>query len=1061
VRRILLAALTSALLVVPLGFVALAPATADHTPLPSRVTLMGSLMSELGCGGDWDEGCDKTDLPRVGGSTVFAKVFDVPAGSYEFKVRLNGSWDENYGDSEGTYDKGGNIPLPLESAARLRFSYDHATHAVQVAPADAPAPLSPADRALAASSLRKDLTKERFYFVMADRFENGSTTNDRGGLTGSRLSTGFDPTDKAYYHGGDLRGLIKQLDYIEDLGTTALWMTPSFKNKPVQGTPGAESAGYHGYWITDFTQIDPHLGTNADLKELIGKAHKRGIKVFFDIITNHTADVLDYPADEYVGSPGNQSIPYVSKAQEPYRDAAGNPFDDRDYASGNTFPEVDADATFPYEPTFRTEADKTMKVPAWLNDPTMYHNRGTSSFTGENSEYGDFPGGDRQALDDLWTERPQVVNGMIDVYKTWVQDAGVDGFRIDTVKHVNMQFWQRFGPALQGYAASLGNDDFFMFGEVFDANPAFMSEYTTEGRLQATVDFGFQSNVSGFAKGVEGTSASSADTLAKFFAADDWYTDADSNAYSLPTFLGNHDMGRIGKFLTDTGVTGSRLLERDEFAHSLMYVTRGQPVVYYGDEQGFTGDGGDQDAREDMFPSRVASYNDNDLIGTNATTAAANFDTRHPLYQHIAELSKLREKHPTLADGAQVTRYADTGPGVFAFSRISPSKNVEYVVAANSADTAKTATFPTYSKRTTFTKLWPTPRRGGTLRSDGDGQITVQVPARSVTVHRAAEALQPDSVLPTPTVVTPQPGMVVEERTPITVDVPQNDLQQVTVLWRPVGTAAWRTLGTDDNAPYRVYQDVRSMPKGSLLEYRVVVRDHDGDLGVASSWAVVGNAPEVTSPVGAVPQPNAVSIPGRHGSELGCPDSPNDDPTNPGDWDPGCDAVQLARGADDDIWSRTFTVPVGDWAFKAAINRSWDENYGAKAVRGGADIGYQTTSAGPVTFYYDHRTHWVTNDILDDIVVATGTFQSEMGCPTDNAVDCLRGWLQDPDDDGVYSLWTTEVPAGTYDVRAAVDGSLVGASQSFTVAPGDATRFTFDPASGALTVATDPPPPAP
>ncbi len=303
--------------------------------------------------------------------------------------------------------------------------------------------------------------------------------------------------------------------------------------------------------------------------------------------------------------------------------------------------------------------------------------------------------------------------------------------------------------------------------------------------------------------------------------------------------------------------------------------------------------------------------------------------------------------------------------------------------------------------------------------------------------------------------------MVVEERTPITVDVPQNDLQQVTVLWRPVGTAAWRTLGTDDNAPYRVYQDVRSMPKGSLLEYRVVVRDHDGDLGVASSWAVVGNAPEVTSPVGAVPQPNAVSIPGRHGSELGCPDSPNDDPTNAGDWDPGCDAVQLARGADDDIWSRTFTVPVGDWAFKAAINRSWDENYGAKAVRGGADIGYQTTSAGPVTFYYDHRTHWVTNDVLDDIVVATGTFQSEMGCPADNAVDCMRGWLQDPDGDGVYSLWTTEVPAGTYDVRAAVDGSLVGASQSFTVAPGDATRFTFDPASGALTVATDPPPPAP
>ena len=78
-------------------------------------------------------------------------------------------------------------------------------------------------------------------------------------------------------------------------GTTAIWLTPSFKNKPVQGDAGAESAGYHGYWITDFTQIDPHLGTNADLKALVDAAHKRGIKVFFDIITNHTADVIDYP----------------------------------------------------------------------------------------------------------------------------------------------------------------------------------------------------------------------------------------------------------------------------------------------------------------------------------------------------------------------------------------------------------------------------------------------------------------------------------------------------------------------------------------------------------------------------------------------------------------------------------------------------------------------------------------------------------------------------------------------------------------------------------------------
>jgi hypothetical protein len=101
----------------------------------------------------------------------------------------------------------------------------------------------------ALDSLRAPLTDQNFYFVMQDRFANGSRSNDAGGLSGDRNVTGYDPTSKAFYHGGDLIGLLQQLDYIEGLGTTAIWMTPSFKNKPVQaiGTPFT-SAGYHGYW---------------------------------------------------------------------------------------------------------------------------------------------------------------------------------------------------------------------------------------------------------------------------------------------------------------------------------------------------------------------------------------------------------------------------------------------------------------------------------------------------------------------------------------------------------------------------------------------------------------------------------------------------------------------------------------------------------------------------------------------------------------------------------------------------------------------------------------------
>ncbi len=1068
-RRLLLGLVVAVATALGLVAPAALPAAADHTGLPDRVTLMGSLMSELGCtggpnGGDWDEGCSATDLSRVGDTPVFELDVTVPAGSYEFKVRLNGSWDENYG--AGGVAGGPNVPLALENAAQLTFSYDHTSHRVGVAPSVEQPGLTRADRRLARTSLRKDLTREQFYFVMADRFANGNAANDDGGYGGDRLVSGLDPTHKGFYHGGDLKGLLDKLDYIEGLGTTAIWMTPSFKNKPVQGAPGTESAGYHGYWITDFTQIDPHLGTNADLRTLVDAAHARGIKVFFDIITNHTADVLDYTDEAYAGG---EVVPYKSKAEAPYVDTSGEPFDDRDYALGDTFPAVDT-SSFPYEPVFRAPGDETAKTPAWLNDPTMYHNRGTSSFTGENSEYGDFPGGPRQALDDLWTERPEVVNGMVDIYEEWVQKAGVDGFRIDTVKHVNMEFWQRFGPALQGYAASIGNDDFFMFGEVFDANQEFMSRYTTTGRLQATVDFGFQAAAQRFAQGKATTA------MRDLYAGDDWFTDADSNAYSLPTFLGNHDMGRIGRFIATEGFGGDALLDRSRLANSLMYLTRGQPVVYYGDEQGFVGDGGDQDAREDMFPSRVGSYNDNDLIGTDATTADANFDTSHPLYRHIAALSKLRDKHRALADGAQIHRFASNDAGLYAFSRIRAGENVEYVVAANNADTPKSADVATFARWQKLRQIWPAsgkaPKHGkhgkhGTyVRSDDEGRLALSVPARSVVVYRAEKPLRQDRVAPAPFFTSPGAGGVVGGRAEIGVGAPGGDFNQVTVAYRPVGGKAWTVLGTDDNAPYRVFHDVRGMARGSLLEYRAVVRDHDGDLGVASTYGIVGDPPAPggggDEPVGPVDQPGAVSIPGSHGSEIGCPDSDTDGGTDPGDWDPACEQAQLALDMNDDIWKSEVAPEPEGFAFKAAIDRGWDENYGAGGVRNGGDIGY-TAPGGPIHFYYDHRTHWATNDVLSDIVTAAGDFQDEMGCAADWDPGCMRAWLQDPNDDDVYTLSTVEVPPGTWQAKATVGlswdesyGDSSGANVVFTVAEGEATTFRFDRSTNQFSVSTAP-----
>jgi glycosidase len=1048
------------------SLVAAAPAAADHTDEPAEVTLVGSLQDELGCDEDWLPGCPATELTSTGQPGVFSAVFDLPAGSYSYKVALNGSWDENYG-AGGTAD-GPDIPLVLLEAAQLRFTYDHGTHVISAAPAAAVEPLSPDDAALVGTSLREDLTRERFYFVMADRFENGDATNDTGDFPvppgtppeDERLHHGYDPTDQGFFHGGDLRGIIDRLDYIEGLGTTAIWLTPSFKNKPVQGAEGDESAGYHGYWITDFTSIDPHLGTNEDMAELVEEAHARGLKVFFDIITNHTADVVTYDRDMYDAS-GN--LPYVSTTAEPYRDAAGVDFDDRDFADGSQeFPEVNLDS-FPYRPLI-PDGEEEVKVPGWLNLPTMYHNRGTSTFSGESDTYGDFPSGPYSALDDLWTERPEVVEGMIDIYQTWVGEVGIDGFRIDTVKHVNMEFWQQFGPALQGYAASLGNDDFFMFGEIFDTNPAFVSQYTTEGRLQAAVDFGFQGASTAFAKGA-GTTG-----LRNFFASDDWYTDDDSNAYSLPTFLGNHDMGRIGSFLRQNseGWDDAQLLARDRLAHSLMYLTRGQPVVYYGDEQGFSappdvpGGIGDRRARENMFPSQVELYNSFDLIGTDATTAKENFDEGHPLYQHIGALASLQDAHPALADGAQIHRFASNDAGVYAFSRVDADERREYVVAVNNATGAETATFATFSPRATYQPVWPQPGRGprGHLRSDAEGRVTVTVPPLSAVVYRAVAPIRNDRAVPEPFFRTPTPGGVVGGRAEIGVGVPGGAFNQATLAWRPVGAETWAVLGVDDNAPYRVFHDVRGLARGTMVEYRAVVKDADGDLGVAQTYGVVGDPPRAGGGSGGGPvvQPQAVSVPGQFQVQVGCPS----------EWEPACEHIALTLDEEDLVWSRTFdgeqTIPAGQYAYKVALNGTWDENYGVGAVRDGPNIEF-TADGGPVTFYYSHATNWVTNSVeTPHLFTAPGSFQSELGCPEDWEPDCLRSWLQDPDGDGVWTFLTTQIPAGSYEVKVAqdqswdvnwgADGVPDGPNIGFSVGDSEGVEMSFDEATKVLTVAT-------
>ena len=673
-------------------------------------------------------------------------------------------------------------------------------------------------------SLRAPVTNENFYFVMADRFENGSSANDQGGLGPDPQVSGYNPTNKGYYHGGDLKGLRDRIDYIQDLGTTAIWLTPSFKNKAVQ--PEDASAGYHGYWITDFTQIDPHLGTNEELRQLVDAAHARGMKVYFDIITNHTADVIKYQEGARPS--------YVSKDQSPYREAqTNNPFDDRDFAGTDTFPALDAATSFPYRP-FNPPGTEHLKVPDWLNDVTLYHNRGNTTFVGENSQYGDFFG-----LDDLFTENPRVVRGMIDIYNSWITNFGIDGFRIDTMKHVDDAFWQRFLPDVLNHARSVGKDKFFMFGEVFDTTKSYTSHFTTHDRSQAVLDFPFQKAAQDFAAGSKPTVE-----LRDFFAADDWYTDADSNVYQLPTFLGNHDMGRIGLFIrqANPGAQDTEVLARDRLAHELMYFSRGNPVVYYGDEQGFVGDGGDQDARQDMFPSQVASYNDDDLIGTDATTAQSNFDRSHPLFRAISELADVTRAHPALRNGAQQHRYSDSGAGIYAFSRLDREEGHEYVVALNNSEQEQTARIPTYMADASFVRIYGPGSRE--LRSDGGKGLTVTVPKLSAVVYRAAMPVPKSDAAPAIALTSPVAGAQGRDRLEIAADVAGDSFYEVTFQARRAG-GDWQAIGTDDNAPYRVLQDVSDLDPGTPLEYRAIVLDNNDHTRTSASRSATVAPPEI------------------------------------------------------------------------------------------------------------------------------------------------------------------------------------------------------------------------
>ena len=631
----------------------------------------------------------------------------------------------------------------------------------------APAPKAPTATeaaALARDSVRSPMAADSIYFVMTDRYANGDTSNDRGGASGDYSLTGYDPTSDSYFHGGDLKGLTggcttgEGVARIKKLGFTTIWITPPFKQEWVQGS----SAAYHGYWINDFLTIDPHWGTNADFKAFVDCAQSQGMKVVLDIVMNHTGDVITYNGS------GKAAIP------------AGR---------------------------------QNAKNPAWLNKLSNYNNRGdvrdwNDKFWAQN---GDFFG-----LDDIKTTNQEVIDGFAAVYSQWVNDYGVDGFRVDTAKHVDDAFLGKWWPKVLA-ATKTKKPNLFAFSEVFDSSQDVLSSFIRKRGLPSLLDFGFQADAIQYAGG-----DGDAGNLNYVLRQDDKFTTATRNAYNLVTFLGNHDMGRVAQLLLKNGAKADTLLASTIFAHDLMFLTRGTPTVYYGDEVGMIGFGGDKAARQDMFSTQNVEWQrELRVTGGPIGTKSALTDTTNPIFLRIQALNDLRAKYPALATGAQIVRGAD-GP-IMVSSRIDAADKREYLVGFNNATTAKTLTVKTSSPSTQFTSVW-----GGAeaITSDATGTVTVTVGPRGSVVLRADSQLPAidKAVKPTIRVAIDRDEKLMN----LTATLSTADPATVSFAVK-VGTAkTWTYLGSDDAASFGMVYEYGRLKKGTSIQFVAISKTTSG-----------------------------------------------------------------------------------------------------------------------------------------------------------------------------------------------------------------------------------------
>jgi glycosidase len=503
-----------------------------------------------------------------------------------------------------------------------------------------------------------DWRDEVIYQVLVDRFADGDQDNNFG----------VNRSAMGKYHGGDWKGLEERLDYLAELGVTTIWISPIVKN--VDTDAGFD--GYHGYWAQDLTELNPHFGDLADLRSLVFAAHERKMKVIVDIVTNHMGQLFYYDinmnGEPDVRVSGNGTTSDVRNINEYDPD-----FDPRGIQAFTSLGEAGpAPVVFVVDPPTNHMPPK----PEILQDPRAYNRKGrTYDFeVPEQLLQGDFPGG----LKDLDTRLCGPRDGlaiketMVDAYARWVELTDIDGFRIDTVKHVEDEFWRFFAQKLRQRLDAKGKKKFLMFGEVFDGRDELNGRFTKTDLPPEDV-LAYENQCVTDGKPLNGDQLDSVFYFPQHFQAirdvfqagqstqriqalweqrpTTWGTGIPELGVgvapaSMPiNFIDNHDVPR---FLWQ----GTR--EQLHLAVIFVYTAQGIPCLYYGTEQEFDG-GNDPANREDLWPT--------------------GFPTDGPTFRHIRKVTDVRNSNAALRKGDVFVTWAserqadEEDAGIFAFER--------------------------------------------------------------------------------------------------------------------------------------------------------------------------------------------------------------------------------------------------------------------------------------------------------------------------------------------------------------------------------------------------------